>query len=147
MTKWETWTKKLSSLSLHSLMAWSCLQALLKSIANFQYEKTPGKNWKHSKITRKIYFHVTNYLWLVVLLILIYRGITLCAFKCQEENCKAFRVTGHNRCQFGSVSKAIYAKKGIVVYSKEELPGGPYFKGSCSGSCSGINRHFTSICC
>ena len=57
----------------------------------------------------------------VVISLLSSRGITLCAFKCQEENCKAFRVTGHNRCQLGSVSKGIYAKKGIVVYSKDEL--------------------------
>ena len=48
-----------------------------------------------------------------------FRDVTLCAYKCQEEDCVAFRVTGHNRCQFGSVMKSsVYAKEGIVVYSK-----------------------------
>ena len=101
-----------------------CPQAPFKSITYLKYKRAPGIPLRHSTTTRKV-----NSVTLLFYRFWFspksessaysFRGVTLCAYKCQEENCVAFRVTGHNRCQFGSLQKSsVYAKEGIVVYSK-----------------------------
>ena len=47
----------------------------------------------------------------------------------------AFRVAGHNRCQIGSVYNGVYAKEGIVVYSK-----GRYLNDVYTGRGQGVTQ-------